>query len=88
MMISDTGKDRVLVETILDKSRKAMARIKDVIQTELWMAPSVRLALVDTAVRSIMLYGVSVWATDVLQGQDSLKRQIHRFEVTYNMGVR
>ena len=52
------------------------------------MAPAVRLALVDTAVRSIMLYGVSIWATDGLKEPRVPNKYIHKFEVTYNMGIR
>lgn len=53
-------------EVITSKSKRALAKVKDVMQTEQWMAPSVKLTMLDTAARSIMLYGVCIWATPVI----------------------
>ena len=39
-----------------------MAKLKDTMRVEAWMAPGVQLALLDTGVRSIMLYAVGVWS--------------------------
>ncbi len=76
------------MEQTIKKSRRAMARVKDVMRLEGWMAPSVKLTLLDTVVRSVMLYATGVWAGNLLNIQETRNKWMKKLSVIYNMGLR
>lgn len=63
LLTTGTGDNRAALNLTIQKSRRATAKLKNMLMVEQWMAPAVRLALLDTAVRSIMLYAAPIWAS-------------------------
>ena len=69
-----------------------MAKLKDIMRVETWMAPGVQLALLDTGVRSIMLYAVGVWS-GCMGGEGAApggrqEETIRKLQVLYNNCLR
>ena len=86
--ISAKGKDHLMMERTVIKSRRAMARLKDMMRTEIWMPPSVKLAVLDILVRSIMLYATGIWAANIMEEGKGNNKYIRRLKTLYNMGIR
>ena len=77
----------------MDKSRKALATLKDTVRVETWMTPSISLELLDTGVCSIMTYAIGIWGPNHLrrradEDRSKHKKGIRELSVLYNSGLR
>lgn len=60
------AKDDTMVEAVIKKSKVAWTALHKKILTHGWRQSATRLLLMDTLVRSHMVFGAPVWATRVI----------------------
>ena len=65
-----------------------MAKMKNVMTTERWMTPSVKLTLLDTGARSIMIYGITLWGATKTNLEGKAGEGIKQLNTLYNTGLR
>ncbi len=83
-----SGRDDRQIDMTIKKSRRALAKMKNIIRTETWMAPAIKLALLNTCTRAVMLYGIPIWAPMKLKEAGGSQTGLKQLATLYNTGIR